>query len=167
MAFAPASLILANNFLPLNEALCGMEVMSISKVFDKISDKVINSITKQYSQIFKGSISLFAVSLIGLSQLFPVILTHEHQARELQYKVEEKTNKKIDALECEKLKKYKSECNFAQYKKSTVESSVTLTFQIISYAFWFGVFGMAISTLGFVFSAFDEKPHNKSFKQDK
>ncbi len=113
----------------------------------------IRSIEGGYGSLFKAGIVLIGVSLIGLSQTFPVLIENDNKVRELMFEIEEQENKKIDDIDCYKIKNNIAKCRFVKYQMETNNFTNRLASYIVVYFFYFGLLLLFLSVAGFILTA--------------
>ena len=118
--------------------------------------KVKNDIKNKHVSIFKASIVLIGISLIGLSQSFPKILEHDFKAKETQFIIETQENKKLKDITCNTLKNNQAECMYVKYLKTNTYFSLMLASYIIIISMYLGIFLLLVSASGYVALAKEE-----------
>lgn len=137
------------------------EIMKIFVGVGFLAEKIMLSLSEKYGEIFKGGVFLFAASLAGLTQTLPVLLDHEYQARELEFKVEAEANKELIDLDCDRLGSLRVNCHLAKYKSDVVSSTVDFLNEMAKLFFIIGMIMMALSFWGYVGSLMKPIVHNK------
>ncbi len=106
---------------------------------DKFERFLLFVFETEYINLYKVGALLIGVSLIGLSQTFPVIINHDLKAKKAQYEIEELVGKEFESIDCDSLKKKKADCKYIKYLNNTNSTALLLSSRVISYSLYFGI----------------------------
>ncbi|QYY79461.1 hypothetical protein [Pseudomonas germanica] len=101
--------------------------------------------------LFKASMVLFGIALIGMSQTALTLYDKEVDAYSSKYKIEAVIGRQLDQIDCPFLTAYKADCLMAQHKMDAVSSSLDLLDTVVRWAFRSGI-GFFILSITFFIS---------------
>lgn len=101
--------------------------------------------------LFKASMVLFGIALIGMSQTALTLYDKEVDAYSSKYKIEAVIGRQLDQIDCPFLTAYKADCLMAQHKMDAVNSSLDLLDTVVRWAFRSGI-GFFILSITFFIS---------------
>ena len=131
--------------------------MNPDKEFRSFVKRIISVLENENRTIFKGGIVLFGVCLVGLSQVFPILIDMDYKARAIQFEIEAQEKKPISELDCYKIAKKIDKCLLAKYQSSTNENTFSLAALLIVLLFYTGMLFVLFSFMGFIISSFPKK----------
>jgi hypothetical protein len=99
----------------------------------------------EYINLYKVGALLIAISLIGLSQTFPIIIDYDLKAKKSQFLIEELAGKEFDDIDCALLKEKKAECYYVKYLNNTNTSALIVSGKVISASLYLGIIILLIT----------------------
>lgn len=118
-----------------------------------VVNKVVQDITHGYKNIFKASIVLIGIFLIGLSQSLPKIIEYDNKAKEIIFIIQAQENKLFKNIDCNTLENNAGKCNYAKYLESSNNTSSLFAGNIIGNSLVFGILLFALAIIGYIRNA--------------
>lgn len=128
------------------------------EIVDHYGNSIRKSICDHHSKIFRAGIIVFGLSLIGFSQMFPILIEHEYEAKKLTLQIEIQESKTIDNIHCEGLISNQNVCELAKYKNKVVITSIEALIKYMRLFAYSGVALMGLASFGFLGNIWDTRP---------
>lgn len=128
-----------------------------SQVF-KLTNYMLTRAENELNTIFKTSVFLISLALVGFSQTMPATINTDYEAKKSLFEIMVQEEIKFNEIDCNNVHKInKSKCLFAQYQIDSNITGLKLALYIIIFpAFYFGIFLFFLSGYIFISSEYDK-----------
>ena len=123
----------------------------VKVVISVLSNYIENRVYPNLNTIFKSSIFLLGLSLLGMSQTMPIIIDTDYRIKKSAFEIEVQEGKQLEDIDCNSIQLNKSKCFFTQYQQKSNSSALKFTLNwIIIPSLIAGCFLLVISILFFL-----------------
>ena len=104
--------------------------------------------------LFKAAIVLLGIALIGVSQTGLALYDKDLDAYTSKFRIESALGRPLDQIHCPSLTAYKADCEIAQHKIETLNSSLNLLDTAVRWTFRSGIGFVVLSAIFFISTPF-------------
>ena len=131
-------------------------ILTIIEPFAKYSIKWFCS-ELGYKSLFKAGVTFITLALASYSSQFIGLVQIEDKAFESKFKLEEKYDKSLDDIVCEKLKNEKAICNLTHHRVKTTANLTSGLEGLMNSFFTLTIFFFSLAGIAFLFTPYANK----------